>query len=306
MNSTILRTAILAVLCSAIHLTTALPITQGLSELLARDEAYEPMLLERRGSAASPCSLLDLDDLEALPGWPALQAYAHETWGEGDWKIEINPPGYRDKPATMCVADPVKVDINGDIVCNETRVDIAPKKGSNTIIVDAGYTNVGNWNITNVTSVAHANFFMAWLQMPNITLPTPGHLTLKPILGTGSFINAPHNSFVTKATNRTEKRTSLTVVTDKRCIGTINHAQCLISAKGRIQLLATGYIWFNYETKRAPLANPTGVKHHRYTVKIEDVLKNATDRAAYIDFSGNMNATMRSDYFDECRWNFRL
>lgn len=35
-------------------------------------------------------------------------------------------------------------------------------------------------------------------------------------------------------------------------------------------------------------------------VKIEDILKNATDRSAWTDFSGYMNTTMRSDYFDEC------
>jgi hypothetical protein len=35
-------------------------------------------------------------------------------------------------------------------------------------------------------------------------------------------------------------------------------------------------------------------------VKIEEVLKNATDRSAWIDFEGYMNTTMRSDYFDEC------
>lgn len=36
------------------------------------------------------------------------------------------------------------------------------------------------------------------------------------------------------------------------------------------------------------------------TIKIEDVLKNSTDRSVWIDFSGYMNTTMRSDYFDEC------
>ena len=36
------------------------------------------------------------------------------------------------------------------------------------------------------------------------------------------------------------------------------------------------------------------------TVKIEHVLKNVTDRSVWIDFSGYMNTTMRSDYFDEC------
>ena len=35
-------------------------------------------------------------------------------------------------------------------------------------------------------------------------------------------------------------------------------------------------------------------------VKIEDILKNETDRSTWTDFKGYMNATMRSDYFDEC------
>jgi hypothetical protein len=39
---------------------------------------------------------------------------------------------------------------------------------------------------------------------------------------------------------------------------------------------------------------------HLDTIKIEDVLKNATDRSGWIDFTGYMNTTMRLDYFDEC------
>lgn len=36
------------------------------------------------------------------------------------------------------------------------------------------------------------------------------------------------------------------------------------------------------------------------TIKIEDVLKNITDRSAWTKFNGTMAATMRSDYFSEC------
>ncbi|KAF9565749.1 hypothetical protein CPC08DRAFT_815241 [Agrocybe pediades] len=282
----------------------ALPRPNGrfARSLLSEESVLEARELVRRAPSASPCSKLDLDDAQSLPGCSKLEKYARSTWGEGDWDIVINPPGYKDKPATMCVADPVKVVIAGPSQCNETRKDIPPeKKDGTTIKVDEGYRNTGNWNITNVTTAAHALFFSGNFQLPNIT-----QLHLGALQAPGKFINAPQNSFTTFATNVTYKNTELTPVPDKRCIGTILEQECLTPATGRIQLIATGYIWFHYKTKRAPLANPKGGKHSKYVVRIEDVLKNATERSGYIDFNGYMNTTWRYDYFDECRWNFKL
>ncbi|KAF8817120.1 hypothetical protein BYT27DRAFT_7229078 [Phlegmacium glaucopus] len=260
-------------------------------------------LLVRRGPVASPCSLLDLDDAQQLPGWSRVEQYAKDTWGGGDYDIIINPPGYKDKHATICVADPVPVIATGKPQCHASRVDINPDH-SNHIKVAQGYTNSGFWNITNVTSAAHSVFFSGNFKTPNITQQSRD--ILRPITAHGQFINAPYNSFLTVATNTTTKDTEVTQVQDKTCIGTINQEICIIPAQGRIQLIATGHIWFQYKTKRAPLANPNGGKHSRYTIRIEDVLKNATDRSAWIDFTGYMNTTMRTDYFDECRWKFRL
>jgi len=262
----------------------------------------EKMELNKRAPVATRCSPLDLDDAQSLPGWGRLEQYARTTWGDGDWTITINPPGYKDKPATICVADPVVVEVTGDPECTTTRVDIPPeKKGTTRVKVDEGYTNIGNWNITNVTSAAHAEFFSARFQMPNIT-----DVQLFSLKANGKFINAPDNSFTTVASNVTFETTELTTIQDKRCIGTIQNRQCIVPSRGRIQLVASGYIWFNYKTKRAPLANPKGGKHSRYTLKIEDMLKNTTDRSAWIDFTGYMNTTMRLDYYDECRWKFDL
>lgn len=267
-----------------------------------QQRSFEAGGLVRRAPAASPCSKLDLDDAQSLPGWPKLEQYARTTWGEGDWTIAINPPGYKDKPATMCVAEAVQVVMTGAPKCSEIRKDIPPeKKNSNQIKVDEGYTNTGNWNITHVTTAAHAEFFSANFELPNIA---PLHFdSLETI---GQFINAPRNSFATVASNVTIRTTELIPVPDRTCIGTILEQECNTPARGKIQLVASGYIWFNYKTKRAPLANPTGAKHAKYTVKIEDVLKNATDRSAWIEFNGFMDTTWRYDYFDECRWNFEL
>lgn len=72
-------------------------------------------------------------------------------------------------------------------------------------------------------------------------------------------------SFTTIASNMTTKRTNLPSIEDQFCIGTvckyfiplplefdfgnkILSRECLIPAHGRIQLVATGYIWFTYST----------------------------------------------------------
>jgi len=286
----------------SLSITTALLLFFQFTNALPQPAILEAAELIGRATGAIRCSMLDLDDAQSLPGWPKLEQYARKTWGDGDWSITINPPGYKDKPATMCVSKlPAAVIATGGPNCTETRVDIQPKKkGSSTIPVDEGFTNRGNWNITNVTTAAHAEFFQATFQLPNIT-----QVRLGPMKAVGAFINAPDNSFVTTATNVTIRNAQVTPVPDKHCIGTILNQQCITPAQGRIQLIASGYIWFNYKTKRAPLAHPKGGKHSRYTVKIEDVL-NTTERSAWIDFKGYMNTSMRNDYYDECRWNFKL
>jgi len=280
--------------------------TSDSENALARRGAEElgwSSLVRRSPPVASPCSLLDLDDAQQLPGWSRVEEYARDKWGAGDWDIIINPHGYKDKSATMCVAKSIPVIATGQPRCNMSRVDIKPDKKHHIKVVQ-GYTNSGIWNITNVTSAAHSVFFTGKFKMPNITQQSKDKL--HSISAHGKFINAPFNSFLTVASNTTKKDVEVTQIQDKSCIGTVNQESCIIPAHGRIQLIATGYIWFQYHTKRAPLANPKGVKHSRYVVKIEDVLKNATDRSAWIDFEGYMNTTVRTDYFDECRWKFRL
>jgi len=68
--------------------------------------------LVRRAPSASPCSALDLDDVQSreclkenrrytlveqmkVPGWSKLEKHARSMWGDGDWSIVINPAGVR-------------------------------------------------------------------------------------------------------------------------------------------------------------------------------------------------------------------
>jgi len=288
----------LFLVCFSVEFVKALPTLESFPGLEARDGS---VTVWNAPHDPTQCHELDVDDVQSLPGYSKLEEYARTKWGDDEWTMSINPPGYRDKRATICVVNPVMVNATGPANCTEERVYIPPVGKSNHIKVDQGYQNIGNWSITNTSNAAHALFFSGIFQMPNIT--SESFIAIK---GKGDFINAPNNGFSTIASNRTVKDTQLTTVQDKRCIGTVMNKECILPANGRIQLEATGYIWFTYKTKRAPLDNPTGGKHRRYAVLIEDVLRNATERSEFIDFEGYMNTTWRYDYFDECRWNFKL
>jgi len=299
----------LAVALVSFRLVVALPIGPGSPfmapfRLLGVDEIN---VLESR-SGSSSCSDLDVDDLQSLPGWPKLMTKAREWWGDGGYEIEINPGGYNDRPASMCVADPVLITPTAKPNCTHGRVDIPRRDGANSVEVLSGYANVGNWNITQVTTAAHGLFFQGDFRMPNMTTPPSGtymNTQLHHLDTQGEFINAPFNSFVTLATNMTRRTETLTQVQDRTCIATISQQRCVVPGRGRIQLVATGYVWFKFPTRRPTRASPHGPRHRRYAVKLEDVLS-VLDRSAWIHFNGTMKTTLRSDYFDECRWNFSL
>jgi len=260
---------------------------------LVRRDSIEAQLTVK---AAHRCSTLDEDDVRSLPGWPKIEQYVSGTWGEGNFTIYINPSNYKDKRATMCIVDPIPINLSGKHNCTSKRVDISPEKDTKIVDVEFGYKNIGHWNITKVSSAAHAELFAG-----NFKVPEMGFMNLLAIDGRGEFVNAPYNSFMTIASNMTSKQTTLSSVKDQYCVATIQQQVCRVPSSGRIQLAATGYLWIAFETSRAPIGNPNGGKHRRYAVKIEEVLKDVPDRSVWIDYEGLMIATTRTDYFNECR-----
>jgi len=261
-------------------------------QLFGRDSIEQQLTVK----AARRCSTLDEDDVRSLSGWPKVEKYLSDTYGQGNFTVKINPSNYRDKSATMCIVDPLPINPSGQHNCTSKRVQIPPEKNTKIVDVQFGYKNVGYWNITRVSSAAHAELFRGQFKVPEM-----GFMGLKSINGVGEFVNAPSNSFTTVASNMTYMQTAVTSVNNQKCVATIQQQVCRIPSSGRIQLAATGYLWITFETARAPVGNPHGGKHRRYAVKIEDVLKDVPDRSVWIDYQGVMIATMRTDYFSECR-----
>jgi len=260
-------------------------------DLFRRDSIEEQLTVK----AARRCSILDEDDVRSLPGWPKVKKYISDTWGEGNFTFKVNPPNYRDKRAAICILDPTHIKPSGDPECMSKRVPIRPKKGTKVVDVEFGYRNTGHWNITRVSSAAHAELFLGHFKVAELEF-----MDARTINGLGEFVNAPHNSFTTVASNMTYRKTELTSLKDQVCTATIQQRMCRMPSTGKIQLAATGYLWVSFETARAPVGNPNGGKHKRFAVKIEEVLQ-VPDRSVWIDFEGNITATTRTDYFNECR-----
>jgi len=273
-------------------LVSSAPTTQ-----LGRRDSIEEQLMVK---AARRCSILDEDDVQSLPGWPKVEKYISDTWGKGDYTITVNPSNYRDKRATLCIVDPIPINPSGEHECTSKRVEIPPEKGRKVVDVEFGYKNVGQWNITRVSSAAHAELFHGHFKVPEM-----GFMDLRAINGMGEFVNAPDNSFTTVASNMTSKQTQVSSVKDQHCVATIQQRVCTIPSSGRIQLAATGYLWITFETARAPVGNPHGGKHKKYAVKIEELLKDVQDHSVWIDYEGVMTATTRTDYYNECRLKFK-
>jgi len=261
------------------------------TDLFRRDSIEEQLTVK----AARRCSILDEDDVRSLPGWPKVDKYISDTWGEGNFTVKVNPPNYRDKRAAICIVDPTHIKPSGDHECMSKRVPIRTKKGTKVVDVEFGYRNTGHWNITRVSSAAHAELFLGHFRVAEL-----GFMDARTIDGLGEFVNAPHNSFTTVASNMTYRKTELTSLKDQVCTATIQQRMCRMPSAGRIQLAATGYLWITFETARAPVGNPNGGKHKRFAVKIEEVLQ-VPDRSVWIDYEGVITATTRTDYFNECR-----
>jgi len=261
------------------------------AEILRRDSIEQQLTVK----AASRCSILDEDDVRSLPGWPKVEKYVTDTWGEGNYTVKVNPSNYRDKRATICIVDPIQIKPSGEHKCMSKRVHIRPKKGTKVVDVEYGYKNTGHWNITGVSSAAHAELFLGHFKVAEL-----GFMGVRTINGLGKFVNAPQNSFTTVASNMTYRKTQLTSLKDQFCTATIQQQVCRMPSAGRIQLAATGYLWITFETARAPVGNPNGGKHKRYAVKIEEVLQ-ISDRSVWIDYEGVITAITRTDYFNECR-----
>ncbi|KAF8151717.1 hypothetical protein B0H34DRAFT_801403 [Crassisporium funariophilum] len=257
----------------------------------------EVQSLESR--ASSSCHQMTLEQAKELHGWSKIEQYAKDTWGGGKWSIKVNPEGQRDSPATICVSnDVVQVKMTGKPVCNDNTAKISGKmtgtKGSVKLTFQQGYTSSASWTVTKSSAIAQSVSFSAEFSIPDVVKLGGSSTT------TATFTNSLAKGFETSVNNVMTQEMLMEPVPGKSCVGTIKTQSCNVSGQGRIRLVADGFVWFNYDDKRAPKNDPKGAKHFKYAVNISNALKNLDDRSTWIDFTGSMKASVKSDYAAKC------
>jgi len=234
-----------------------------------------------------------------MPGWSKLEQYAKSTWGDGGWNIVTNPSDYQDSPANACVdASVVQLTTDAPPTCsNQTSIvhgTLDGTKGTVTVDQSSAHSVSGSWSVTKTTTLTDGFTFSLGLSIPEGADASIG------FSDTTTVTNEQSKSFSTSTNDTNGISLQIDRPKGKDCSVTLNTQTCNQNTKGSAPIVATGWVWFNYNDARAPLADPKGGTHYKYAASIEGVLTNKADRTSTIEFQGPINMVSRSGYSAKC------
>jgi hypothetical protein len=284
---------ILSALISGLQLASALPYIRTADHVNRTTHEY----MYRRDSASS-CTPLTLDQAQKLPGWSQIVKYAQDTYGSGSLNYVINPKEYPDSPATICSDSSAPVTIQGSPACSETTSDIqggvAGTSGTVVLTQQQGYTSTGTWSVTQESSLAVGATLSVSVGIPEVAGVSASVTT------TATFTNSLSKSFETSVNTMASQSVTLNAANGQKCSASLKTKTCSVNGQGSARFVASGFVWFNYDDKRAPIADPKGGQHFKYSVDIASVIKNIDDRSSDMKFSGSMQVKSMTDFQGSC------
>ncbi|PBK85614.1 hypothetical protein ARMGADRAFT_1169383 [Armillaria gallica] len=256
-----------------------------------RDVDAESSNVERRADA-SQCAQLSVDQAQTIPGWNAIVQYANSNWGSGSRNIVMNPIDYADQPAQVCItSDVVQLSYSGDPVCQSHTISsqgsLVGTEGEVDIEVDQGFDTDTAYTISSVSTIGFSNTLEVKVGIPEIDNVTDALTISAEVTDTTSSTFKVSYNDVSKFTIK------MTAQEGQTCTAVTNTKTCDIQATGQIRYLATGWIWFNY--------NSATQGHYKWAVNIESVLTNQGDRSSFATFKGSMIANTQTSYAGSCQ-----
>ncbi|KAK0216347.1 hypothetical protein IW262DRAFT_212939 [Armillaria fumosa] len=246
--------------------------------------------IERRD--ASQCAQLSVAEAQTIPGWNAIVQYANSNWGSGSRNIVTNPTDYVDRPAQVCITDDVvQLSYSGDPVCQThtttSQGSLVGTEGEVDIEVDQGFNSDSSYTVSSASTLGVSNTLSVKIGVPEVAEVTEAFTVSASVTDTtSSTIDTSYND-MSKVTIK------MTAPEGKTCTAETSTKTCNIQATGQIRYLATGWIWFNYDSATQG--------HYKWAVNIEAVVTNQDDRSSFATFKGSMVANTETSYAGSCQ-----
>ncbi|KAJ7142385.1 hypothetical protein C8R44DRAFT_602889 [Mycena epipterygia] len=245
--------------------------------------------------ATGSCATMSSSDVQTLPGWNTLKSTAEKNWGTGSYNVVTNDKDYPNQPAQSCVStDTVSITLTGDpsaakSCTSQTSTSNGQQVGTSGTIAlthSAGTSSSTTSTVTKTSSIAVGVSVEAKIGFPEIADVT------STFSFTGTFTNT-----LSTASTATSDQTSSETLTQTNAAGKTCHLQfttqtCNISGTGQIRMLATGWVWFEY--------NSATDGHYKWALSIDSTLTNQDDRSTFIQFSSTTGTTSTSNYSGVC------
>ncbi|KAG7441272.1 uncharacterized protein BT62DRAFT_974993 [Guyanagaster necrorhizus] len=244
---------------------------------------------ERR--AASQCAQLSVAEAQTLSGWDAIVQYANDNWGDGSRNIVTNPSDYVSQPAQVCITDDVvQLSFSGNPVCQtqttSTGGTLVGTSGQVQIAVSQGFTSDSSYTISSASTIGTSTTLSVQVGIPEVADVNAAFTVSADVTDTtSSTFDASYNDVNT---------VTLTINADegKTCSAETSTKTCNTQATGNIRYLASGWVWFNYDSQTQG--------HYKWAVNIESVLTNQDDRSSFAEFKGSMVANTQTSYAGSC------
>ncbi|KAF9461639.1 hypothetical protein BDZ94DRAFT_1195932 [Collybia nuda] len=245
-------------------------------------------LVPRDGTGS--CSPLSLDDAKKLPGWGQLEAAAKKNWGGGSYNLAVNPPEYKDQPATVCSSNAATLKLSGKPSCHtqkqSTDGKLANSSGTVSLASTEGTQLKQQTSVTKESSIGAGMSITATIGIPEVAGVSAEMST------SVSVSNSLTKSFESTADTSQTQSVTMNAKTGETCHLEFNSKTCDYSGTGSINVIASGFVWFNFNDKTNG--------HYKWALKIDDVLPDIKDRSSSVDFQASGNMITKSDYQGKC------
>ncbi|KAH7091887.1 hypothetical protein BKA62DRAFT_76440 [Auriculariales sp. MPI-PUGE-AT-0066] len=243
-------------------------------------------LWEKRQGSPRPsdgsCSLVTRAQLQRMTDYQRLEETAATLWG-ADWNQTLtNDPLYPDSPASVCVStDPQTMTLDGEPSCSSSNATLPMTVAQAAGSVDLSYERSTS-TTARVTISKAAIFPMSSVQIAT-QLNTPSLTVGMESLSSELTFHNEQNQIadVKKDSVTTELVRAAASSPGQSCTVKFTNSTCTGKSTGRIQVQATGWLWFQYNEPRDG--------HHRWAVSIDEILQE-DQRSSWIEFKAGVQS----------------